>query len=274
MAAVSTLPTRLMGKVAVITGGASGIGECTARLFCRNGAKVVIADIQDEPGRSLCRDLGPERASYVHCDVTDESHVRAAVDAAVARHGRLDIMFNNAGIIDAPKPRIVDNEKADFDRVIAVNLTGVFLGTKHAARVMIPNRSGSIVCTGSTGSVVAASGSHAYTCAKHAVAGLTKNAAVELGRFGIRVNCVSPFAVATPLSEGFLSLYGEELEKKMSECANLKGVYLKKEDVADAVMYLASDESKYVSGHNLVIDGGFTVHNPSLGMFNYQTQLN
>ncbi|KAG9451090.1 hypothetical protein H6P81_011055 [Aristolochia fimbriata] len=267
MAAVSSLPTRLMGKVAVITGGASGIGECTARLFCRNGAKVVIADIQDEPGRSLCRDLGPERATYVRCDVTDESHVRSAVDAAVARHGRLDIMFNNAGILDDPKPRIVDNEKADFDRVIAVNLTGVFLGTKHAARVMIPNRSGSIVNTGSTGAVVAASGTHAYTCAKHAVVGLTKNAAVELGRFGVRVNCVSPFGVATPMTEGYFKLRGEELEKKIDEYATLKGVFMKKEDVAEAAIYLASDESKYVSGHNLVVDGGFTVHNPSLGFF-------
>ncbi|XP_068643067.1 secoisolariciresinol dehydrogenase-like [Aristolochia californica] len=271
---VSSLARRMEGKVALITGGASGIGECTARFFCRNGGKVVIADVQDELGHSVCRDLGHDQASYVHCDVTDESHVRGAVDAAVAQHGKLDIMFNNAGIIDDPKASIVDNEKADFDRVMAVNLTGVFLGTKHAARVMIPKRAGCIVSTASISSVVGASASHAYTCAKHAVAGLTKNAAVELGQFGIRVNCVSPYALATPLSERFVKLQGEEFEKAMSHFGNLKGVYLKAEDVAEAVTYLASDESKFVSGHNLVIDGGFSVHNPSFGMFKYPNDAN
>ncbi|KAL5976482.1 hypothetical protein ACLOJK_020815 [Asimina triloba] len=266
---LSAAARRLEGKVALITGGASGIGECTARLFAQHGAKVVIADVQNDLALSVCRDLGSDAASFVHCDVTDEAHVQDAVDAAVSKHGKLDIMFNNAGVVDEPKPRIVDADKAEFERVLSVNVTGVFLSTKHAARAMIPARSGSIISTASVSSRVGSAATYAYTCSKHAVAWLTKNAAAELGQFGIRVNCVSPFALATPLAEGFVGLKGEELEKAMEAYANLKGVYLKKEDVAQAVLFLGSDESRYVSGHNLFIDGGFSIVNPSFGMFKY-----
>ncbi|KAK8553998.1 hypothetical protein V6N13_072922 [Hibiscus sabdariffa] len=137
----------LEGKVALITGGASGIGECTAKVFAHHGAKVVIADIQDDFGHSVCEDIGPSNCSYVHCNVTNEDHIKSAVDKAVATHGKLDIMFNNAGIVDSDKARIIDNEKSDFERVLSVNVTGVFLGIKHAARVMVPARSGSIMKT-------------------------------------------------------------------------------------------------------------------------------
>ena len=126
---------RLEGKVALISGGASGIGEATARLFSKHGAHVVIADIQDDLGLSLCKHL--ESASYVHCDVTNENDVQNAVNTAISKYGNLDIMFNNAGIIDEIKTSILDNSKFDFERVISVNLVGPFLGTKHAARVMI-----------------------------------------------------------------------------------------------------------------------------------------
>ena len=129
---------RLQGKVALITGGASGIGESTARLFSRHGAKVVIADIQDNLGLSVCKDLSPTSASFVHCDVTNEKEVENAVNLAVATHGKLDIMFNNAGIAGEAKPHILDNDKTEFERVLNVNVVGAFLGTKHAARVMIP----------------------------------------------------------------------------------------------------------------------------------------
>ncbi|KAK9153597.1 hypothetical protein Sjap_001077 [Stephania japonica] len=260
---------RLEGKVALITGGSSGIGAKTAKLFGQHGAKVVIADIQDDLGHAVCDQIGTKLATYVHCNVTNEDHVRAAVDAAVANYGKLDIMFNNAGIADAPKARIVDNEKCDFERVLSVNVTGVFLGTKHAARVMIPTRTGSIISTASVSSNVGGAASHAYTCAKHAVAGLTKNAAVELGQFRIRVNCLSPFALATPLATGFVKLDDAQLEEHVCNVANLKGVVLKAEDVARAALYLGSDDSRYVSGQNLFIDGGFTVVNPTLGMFKY-----
>ncbi|TXG58192.1 hypothetical protein EZV62_016021 [Acer yangbiense] len=261
---------RLEGKVAIITGGVSDIGESTAKVLAQHGAKVVIADIKDQLGQSLVHSIGPSNSSYVHCDVTNEDQIKNVVDQTVATHGKLDIMFNNAGIIDNNKPRIIDNEKVDFERVLSVNVTGVFLGIKHAARVMIPARSGSIISTASVSSRVGAAGTHAYCCSKHAVVGLTKNAAVELGQFGIRVNCLSPYGVATHLATDFMEDDGDEkLENQMNLIANLKGVTLKADDIANAALYLASDEARYVSGHNLLIDGGFTIVNPSFNMFQY-----
>ncbi|KAF8044231.1 hypothetical protein BT93_A2269 [Corymbia citriodora subsp. variegata] len=260
---------RLEGKVALITGGASGIGEITARVFARHGAKVVIADVNDLLGHSVRDSLGQDTASYVHCDVTDESHVKATVAEAISAYGKLDIMFNNAGIVDPNKARIVDNDKADFERVLAVNVTGVFLGIKHAAQAMIPARRGCIINTASISSGIGGSASHAYTCAKHAVVGLTRNAAVELGQFGIRVNCLSPFGCATPLATEFMGLGPAEMEASIGAMANLKGATLKAEDVANAALFLASNEARYVSCHNLFIDGGVTAVNPSFHMFQY-----
>ncbi|KAG1370147.1 Secoisolariciresinol dehydrogenase [Cocos nucifera] len=241
---------RLEGKVTLITGGASAIGEATAKLFTHHGARVMIADVQDDKGHALCESLGSSAASYVHCDVTDESHVRDAVDAAVSRHGKLDIMFNNAGIAGSMCMQIRKSEKADFERVVGINLVGSYLGTKHAARVMIPARRGSIVITASTMSVVPGMASAAYTCSKLAVVGLMSSAAVELGQFGVRVNCMSPHGVATPLATTALGMGVEELEESMHEHEILKGVRLKAEDVAEAVLLLGSEEAKYVSGVN------------------------
>ncbi|GKV26695.1 hypothetical protein SLEP1_g35949 [Rubroshorea leprosula] len=178
-------------------------------------------------------------------------------------------MFNNAAIVDKMKSRIIDNEKSDFERVLSVNVTGVFLGIKHAARIMVPAQSGCIISTASVSSTIGKIGTHAYTASKHAVVGLTKNAAVELGQFGIRVNCISPSAVATPLSTSCIGINPDELEKMMYSIANLKGVTLKAEDIANAALYLASDEARYVSGHNLLIDGGYSIVNPSFPMFQY-----
>uniref|UniRef100_A0A5B6ZX52 Putative secoisolariciresinol dehydrogenase-like n=1 Tax=Davidia involucrata TaxID=16924 RepID=A0A5B6ZX52_DAVIN len=265
---LSTAARRLEGKVALITGGASGIGEYTARLFSKHGAKVVIADIQDKLAQSVCKDLNPKSASFVHCDVTKEMDVENAVNTAVAKHRKLDIMFNNAGIVGVAKPNILDNKMAEFEQVINVNLVGAFLGTKHAARVMIPNRRGSIITTASVCSTIGGVASHAYTSSKHAVLGLTRNTAVELGRHGIRVNCVSPYLVATPLAKNFFKLDDEGVSSVYS---NLKGAMLKPEDVAEAVLYLGSDDSKYVSGHNFVVDGGFTIVNPAFCMFEQST---
>jgi len=260
---------KLDGKVAIITGGASGIGEGTARLFVRHGAKVVVADVQDALGHRVCSSLGPA-ASYIHCDVTNEDDISAAVDYAVSTYGKLDIMYNNAGIGGATDPLITDNTKANFDRVIAINLVGPFLGTKHAARVMIPAGKGSIISTSSLAGCIGGAASHAYTAAKHGVVGLTKNGAAELGRYGIRVNCVSPAALATPLATGYLNISNEVLEGIMDGFANLKGVTLKIEDVANAVLFLASDDSKYVSGQNIAVDGGHSVTNPVFDPFKIQ----
>ncbi|KAG5245473.1 alcohol dehydroge family protein [Salix suchowensis] len=244
---VSAALRRVEGKVALITGGSSGIGESTARLFVKHGAKVVIADIQDELGHSVCKELEPESASFIHCD-----------------YGKLDIMFNNAGTGGTPKPNILENDKAEFEEIIRVNLVGAFLGTKHAARVMIPARRGSIITTASVCSIIGGGSSHAYTSSKHGVVGLMRNTAVELGQHGIRVNCVSPHAVPTPLFKNFYKMNDDEVSGIYS---NLKEAELKPEDIAEAALYLGSDESRYVSGHNLVVDGGFTVVNPGFCMF-------
>ncbi|KAJ0524904.1 putative (+)-borneol dehydrogenase [Helianthus annuus] len=263
MIATQPIP-RLAGKVAIITGGARGIGEAIARLFVKYGAKVVIADILDDLGQKVCENIGHETASFVHCDVCIESDMEKVVNFTMDKHGKLDIMINNAAIAGALKFSILDNQVADFERVMSVNVTGVFLGTKHAARVMIPAHGGSIVTIGSIASSVGGNTSHAYASSKHAIVGLTKNVAAELGEFGIRVNCVSPHLVVTPATVPIIEKYPDLYTDVYS---NLKGAVLREEDVAEATLFLAGDESKYISGHNLALDGGFSVINPSFGLF-------
>ncbi|XP_024989038.1 secoisolariciresinol dehydrogenase-like isoform X2 [Cynara cardunculus var. scolymus] len=260
--ASSTPKPRLENKVAIVTGGAQSIGECIVRSFVKHGAKVVILDVKDDLGELVCQDLGVEFVSFVHCDVTVESDVENAINATIAKHGKLDIMVNNAGILDEPKLSILDNDKATFERVISVNLIGVFLGTKHAARVMIPKCSGSIITTASICSIIGGFASHAYTSSKHGVVGLAKNVAAELGKYQIRVNCISPYVIPTPLSMKFFNM-----DENSSVYSNLKGKTLGPQDIANAALFLASDESEYVSGHNLVVDGGYTVLNPAFGLF-------
>ncbi|KAI3450743.1 hypothetical protein Pfo_007408 [Paulownia fortunei] len=262
---LSSVAKRLEGKVALITGGAGGLGSVTAKLFHEHGAKVLIADIQDDEGHLICKNLSPENASFIHCDVTNESHIQNAVENAVSMHGKLDIMFNNAGIMDPMISDILNYDQANFENVLRVNVTGAFLGTKHAARVMKLVQQGTIINTASVCSVIGGVATHAYASSKHAVLGLTRNTAVELGQYGIRVNCVSPYAFPSAMSRRLLS---REEDDPMDDInSNLKGVSLKPEDVARAVMYLASDESRYVSGHNLIVDGGFTVVNSAFTMF-------
>ncbi|XP_058107092.1 zerumbone synthase isoform X2 [Magnolia sinica] len=265
---------RLEGKVALVTGGATGIGESIVRLFRRHGAKICIADVKDDLGRQLCEALdGDPNVCFFHCNVTVEDDVIHAVDFTVEKYGHLDIMVNNAGMAGPPAPDIRDADIDEFQRVFDLNVKGVFIGMKHAARVMIPRGKGSIVSLGSVASTTGGLGPHAYTGSKHAVVGLTKSVAAEVGKHGIRVNCVSPYAVATSLAlphlpagetkedvlEGFYAFIGKN--------ANLQGVRLTADDVADAVMFLASDEAKYVSGVNLMVDGGFTCVNHSLQVF-------
>ncbi|XP_062006729.1 short chain aldehyde dehydrogenase 1-like [Rosa rugosa] len=258
-------PKRLEGKVAIITGGASGIGESTARLFVYHGAKVIIADVQDELALSLCKELDPdqESISYVHCDVTIDSDVKNVVDVAISKYGKLDIMYNNAGIPGNVDPTILGADHQNFKQVFDVNVYGAFLGAKHAARVMIPAKNGSILFTSSVTSASCGESSHAYTMSKHAVVGLMKSLCVELGQYGIRVNCISPCAMATPLLTNAMGMEKNVMEELICTSAVLKGVVPRSEDVAEAAVFLASEESKFVSGLNLLVDGGYSTTNQS-----------
>ncbi|XP_030532354.1 xanthoxin dehydrogenase [Rhodamnia argentea] len=265
---------RLQGKVALVTGGATGIGESIVRLFHKHGAKVCIADVQDNRGHQVLESLGGESTvSYVHCDVSLEDDVRRAVDETVSKFGTLNVMVNNAGVSGPPCSDIRNAELSDFEKVFDINVKGVFIGMKHAARVMIPQKSGIIISLSSVNSVIGGLGPHAYTGSKHAVLGLTRNVAAELGKHGIRVNCVSPYAVATGLALAHLP-EEERTEDAMmgfrsfvTGNANLEGVELTAGDVANAVLFLASDDARYVSGLNLMVDGGFTCSNHTLGVF-------
>ncbi len=250
---------RLDGRVAAITGASSGIGRAAAERFAEEGAKVAIGDIQDDAGRQLAESLGGA-AIYVQCDVTSEDDVSGLVDAAVAEFGQLDVMYNNAGIVGAVGP--VDTTPADeWHASIDVLLHGVFYGVKHAARAMKPRMTGSIISMSSTAGVMGGLGPHAYAAAKHAVVGLTKNAAAELCRFGIRVNCIAPASMATPMVAFAHTGDHTNMDGALAELtasSPLIGRPGLATDVANAALWLASDESGYTSGHTLATDAGFT----------------
>lgn len=249
---------RLAGKVAVVTGGASGIGAGTVRLFHAEGARVVVADVQDEAGRSLVAELG-DGATYVRTDVSDEASVAASVDAAVEAYGRLDIMFNNAGVVGAVGP-IDRTDLADADRTIAVDLRGVLLGMKHAARVMKPQRSGVIISTSSPAAVMGGVGAHVYSGVKAGIIGLSQSVAAELRQHGVRCNVVIPGAVVSQMTAELVASGTADLDG--AEAALTRTSYMGRAlqplDVAQGVLYLASDEAAYVTGVVLPVDAGMT----------------
>lgn len=253
---------RLEDKVAIVTGGASGIGEATVRLFASEGASVIVADVEDERGRRLAASF-EGNVVYRHTDVTSEDDLRDTVKAAVDKWRHLDVMFNNAGIVGAVGP-IEGVKVEDFDKTIRVNLRGCFLGIKHAAPVMRRQGSGSIINTASTAAILAGFGNHIYSASKAGIMQLTKSVAMELGEVGIRVNCISPGYIPTPMIGIARSLTRDQAEAKLHiiedafrDAQPLRGPIMP-EEVAKAALFLASDDSMFVTGQNLFVDGGVT----------------
>jgi NAD(P)-dependent dehydrogenase (short-subunit alcohol dehydrogenase family) len=249
---------RLDGRVAVVTGGSSGIGAGTVRRFVAEGCRVVIADVQREAGELLAKELG-DRAYFQPCDVTREEDIAAVVDEAVARFGRLDVMFNNAGIIGATGP-IARSVTADVDLTLAVILRGTFLGMKHAARVMEPNHAGVILSTSSPAGLIGGMGAHAYSAAKAGIIGLTQSVAAELRPKGIRVNAIVPGAVVSAMTADIVvndpgDLDGATEALQATALMSRPGL---PQDIAAAALYLASDDAAFVTGSTLTVDGGLT----------------
>ena len=242
----------LAGKVAIVTGGASGIGRATVERFVAEGARVVIADVNDEQGTDLAASLGAA-AAFRHVDVADASDVQGAVDDAVEHFGGLQIMFNNAGI-GSKFDRILQNDLDDFDKVIGVNLKGVMLGTQRAARHMAEHGGGAIVNTASIAALTGGAGPIVYRVSKAAVVQFSRCTAIDLADYGIRVNCIAPGHIATAITN-----YDMGPVIKNMQPLQRKG---EPSDVAEAVLYLVSDRAAQVTGIVLPIDGGTTAGPP------------
>jgi NAD(P)-dependent dehydrogenase (short-subunit alcohol dehydrogenase family) len=244
---------RLNNKVVLITGAASGIGESAARLFAAEGAKVVVSDINVEGGARLAEELG---CGFVAADVSKENEVEQAVAYAVQRHGRLDCMINNAGMIGVVGS-ILDTDARDWDRTLGVLLDSVFFGIKHAGRQMREQGDGGVILSlSSLAGVVGGVGPQVYSVAKAGVIALTRGAASELARYAIRVNAVAPDLVVTPLVD---QVYGDRAQsiERAAQKSPL-GSAAQPREVAESLLYLASDAAAHVSAHTVVIDSGIS----------------
>lgn len=246
---------RFENQCLVVTGGASGIGAATVRGIVAEGGHVVVADLQEQQGRALVEELG-DAAVFIATDVTVEEDIEAAIELAQSRFGPLTGMVNNAGIVGAVGS-IMETSVDAFDRTMAILSRAVFLGTKHAARAMAKNRRGAIVSLASTAGVMGGLGPHVYTMAKHGVVGLTKSAAAELSTHGIRVNAVAPGGTVTPMTNALGDNTPETTTAMIASTSPL-GFACMPEDIANGIMYLLSEEARYVTGHTLVIDAGAT----------------
>ena len=258
----------LEGKVAIVTGGASGIGKATVELFVAEGARVVIADLNPAAGEALSSELG-DAARFFAVDVSQRAEVQALVDFAVAEFGRLDVMFNNAGISCAPFPDFLDDTLEDFDQVVAVNLLGPMLGTQIAARQMVKQGGGgAIINTASIAGILAGQAMISYRVTKAGLVHFSKSVAIELARHAIRVNCIAPGHIQTAMSafeEGSVPDNIAELAREI-DAIYLSNQPLKQrgqpDDVAQAALFLASERSKFAIGMVMPIEGGVTTGDP------------
>ncbi|MFO7664505.1 MAG: glucose 1-dehydrogenase [Chloroflexota bacterium] len=254
---------RLEGKVAIITGGTSGIGERTAEVFVEHGARVVIAGRSVQKGEALAWQLG-ENAVFIQTDVTHEADVKAMINLTVERFGRLDCLFNNAGS-PGPTGMIEDIAFADVEAGMSVLFGGVFLGMKYAAPIMKKQRSGCILNNASVAGIRVGYGPTIYSAAKAAVIQLSKCVAMELAEFSVRVNSISPGGIATPIFAKAFGLDDAAAARSVDTviAAFDKTLPLQRaglaDDIAYGALYLASDEGSFVTGHDLVIDSGLTV---------------
>jgi NAD(P)-dependent dehydrogenase (short-subunit alcohol dehydrogenase family) len=246
---------RLEGKVALITGGGSGMGKVASELFANEGASVLLTDVNDQAGEATAGAIG-DRARYVHADVSDESDAEAMVAAAVDAFGRLDILYNNAGIMPLGDGSVTDNDTEIWDEVLAVNVKGVAFGCKFGIRAMLENGGGSIINVASfVAWMGAATSQTAYTASKGAVLAMTREIAVEYARQGVRCNALCPGPIETPL---LLALLSDE-EKKQRRFVHIPmGRLGRAEELAKAALFLASDDSSFMTGASLIVDGGIT----------------
>lgn len=244
---------RLQDKVAIVTGGARGMGSATSRIFAAEGAKVIIADVLDEEGEKLAQEL---RGSTIFChhDVTDESSWQELTEKAEAEYGKIDVLVNNAGILLFKS--IAETEKQEFERVLSVNLVGAFLGIKTVGPRMVTRKKGSIVNISSVDGMKGANGLAAYCSSKWGVRGLTRVAAMELGHHGVRVNSVHPGGVDTVMSNPN-SAPREEIDKNYAHVPLQR--IARPEEVARATLFLASDDASYLCGTEIAVDGGMLV---------------
>jgi NAD(P)-dependent dehydrogenase (short-subunit alcohol dehydrogenase family) len=252
---------RLADKVCVITGAGSGMGRVAATLFAREGARVVAVDVTAETAESAAeavRAAGGE-AMVVAADVSEEADTRRMVEQAVGTYGRIDCLYNNAGIMPEADHSVVDTDVATWDRVMAVNVRGVFLGCKFAIPAMIDQGSGSIINVASFVALLGCSvPQDAYTASKGAVLSLTRSLAVQFASKGVRTNSISPGPIETPLLMDWL--LKDEAAKQLRLTRNPTGRFGKPEEIVNVAVYLASDESRWTNGANFVIDGGITVN--------------
>lgn len=242
-------------KVAIVTGGASGIGKSTAVAFARLGAKIAVVDVQDGSETvELVKQAGSE-AIFIKCDVSKDAEVEAMVNQTVKTFGRLDFAINNAGVEGVLSP-VHKLSESDWDKTININLKGIWLCMKHQIPYMLQQGSGSIVNTASIAGVMGFANMAAYVSSKHGVVGLTKTAALELAKSGIRVNAICPGAIKTPMAERGMG-GNAEMEKAYLSMIPM-GRMGKPEEIADTAVYLCSDAAGYVTGQIMVADGGWT----------------